>query len=542
MTSSVVCIDCHGSTSGDVDDFVNLSSQRAKISLTEWFTSGHGRYSTSGRYPISGNAAANFGSNACWYCHDPNALHNEQTNPFRLRKHAQYEKRFDKECVYCHMQGVGAECMGCHDSIESLAPQLATIFPPAFSQDHRGYVGKPETCMGCHPNDAQIHKTGGRFWTSSEKADVRNQYVMMGVCLQCHDDDSGGQCTSCHQPPANNPYKYLLGFNPGMPGTRFIQPKKAHASGAHFGFKHFRRYNKQADKSTWPGGKFCWDCHDPHGDTNIYMIQRDVATSTDGVYGIPKTRAGVSFTRKQTGKDYANSDPSKPYNGICNVCHSSDSKHYTWRSGDRHNDSRVCTSCHEHRFSDSHASGQTCTSCHANAKPVPKHSAFGLPRDCTKCHAGIIGGRTDVMTQFKANSHHVQGPAVTNKHCYACHWEATSIGLINIAYHEGYDYKLYTSVKNAPVDLVIWQPKTRPTVYKLMTTATRFSAANGATRSEVSKVTPHCISCHSDQNNDTQPFGDCKTPRQYAWDYQSVDARYSQKQTTSWGKYAAYPR
>jgi predicted CxxxxCH...CXXCH cytochrome family protein len=540
VTSSVVCIDCHGSTTGDVDDYVNKSGQRAKIYLTEWYGSGHGRYSTSGRYPSSNNAAANFGINGCWYCHDPNVLHDDTSNPFRVRKHVQFEKRFEKECMYCHMEGLGTECMSCHNSIESLAPQLKDIKPPNFTTDHSALTAGE--CRTCHAADDQIHKTGGRFWTIDEKRDVRNQYVMMGVCLQCHDDDSNNQCTTCHVSPPENPFKYSIGFNPGLPGTRFIKPKKARASGSHFGFKHFRRYSKQTDKTVWPGGKFCWDCHDPHGDSNIFMIHAEVATSTDGINGKPKSRAPVSFTRKVSGKDYANSDASKPYNGICNVCHSTDSKHYTWEKGDRHNESRICTSCHEHKFADSHASGKLCTTCHANAKPVPKHSAFGLPRDCTKCHAGIIGARTDVMTQFKANSHHIQGTTVTNTHCYACHWEATSAGLIDVAYHEGYNYKLYTTVKNAPVDLVIWGPKVRPSTYKLVTTAVRFSANNVTARSEVSKVTSHCVSCHSDQNNDTQPFDDCRTPRQYAWDFQSIAARYQQTGTTTFGKYVGQAR
>ncbi|GAB4299064.1 MAG: hypothetical protein Fur0034_10430 [Desulfuromonadia bacterium] len=541
VNSTVICVDCHGSTTGDLDDFVNGSGVKARISLAEWYERGHGRYSSNGRYPISGNPAANFGSNACWYCHDPNVLHKDPLNPFRVRKHPQFEKRFDKECVYCHMEGSGSECLSCHDSAESLAPQIGTIGPPRFSVDHRPFAGNPSTCRSCHGEDSTIHKTGGRFWSADEKRDVKNQYVMMGVCLQCHDDDSNDQCTSCHVSPPENPFKYSLGFNPGMPGTRFIKPKKARASGAHFGFKHFRRYNAQSDKSTWPGGKFCWDCHDPHGDGNIFMIHRDVSTSTDGTFGIPRSRSSVEFSRRVSGQDYANSDTSRPYNRICNVCHSDGSRHYTRNSGDRHNESRPCTSCHEHRFGNSHASGQGCTTCHTNAKPIPKHTAFGLPRDCTKCHAGIIGSRTDIITQFSGTSHHVQGILVTNRHCYACHWEATPEGLIDDRYHEGYNYRLYTSVKNAPTDLVIWGPGARPTIYRPYSTVTRFTAAQLPSRSEVAKVTPHCISCHSDKNNDSQPFGDCRTPRQYAWDFQSIASRYLNGGTTTFGKYPTSP-
>jgi hypothetical protein len=226
------------------------------------------------------------------------------------------------------------------------------------------------------------------------------------------------------------------------------------------------------------------------------------------------------------------------------VCHSlGTNKHYLKDGGDKHNESRVCTLCHEHRFADSHANKQKCDACHQNKKPVPKHAAFSLPRDCTKCHAGIIGNRMDIMTQLKSNSHHVQvvdSKDISNKHCYACHWESTPEGLIDNLYHEGYNYKTYTSVKNEKVDLVIWKPAQRPTWYNT-TTAVTFLAKNIGTvneRTESEKLNNHCLGCHSDQNNDTRPFEkDCNTPRQYAWDYQSIAARYSQQDTITWGKY-----
>jgi hypothetical protein len=364
---------------------------------------------------------------------------------------------------------------------------------------------------------------------------------MMGVCLQCHDDDSNGKCTSCHTGE-----QYKIGFDPG---TGFIKPKKARATSAHFGYKHYRAFQKSGGwdidpatgktKGTWMGGKFCWDCHDPHGDSNIYMIHDKVATTTDGVHGIPKTRASVSFTKKLAIGAGGYARNVAPYNGICNVCHTPDSKHFTSVSGDSHSGGRLCSNCHEHRFSDSHASGQSCSTveCHA-AKPIPRHSAFGQPRDCTKCHNGAINLRMNVMGQMNARSHHVQGVTVTNRHCYECHWESTPEGLIDVRYHEGYNHKTYTSVKNAKVDLVIWKPGYRPVFYS-STTAVQFTAANTGTapdRAEVAKVTNHCISCHSDDNNDTTPFSDCKTPRHYAWDGQSIAARYSQTGTAAWGK------
>ncbi|RII26037.1 MAG: CxxxxCH/CxxCH domain-containing protein, partial [Geobacter sp.] len=544
VNSGVICLSCHQATTatgGDVDSFgfvANGTSERTRINTDQWVVTGHGRYSSSGNYPVSGNPAANFPTtNPCWYCHDNSVLHNDPANPFRLRQHQQFNNRFDKECVYCHMQGLVGECLGCHYSGESLSPQLTA---DAVKAKHGGVV-YTTGCRngGCHDTDATIHNTGAGFWTATQKADVKNQYVMMGVCLQCHDDDSGGQCNGCHD--YSQP-KYQLGFDPG---TGYIKPKKARASSAHFGSKHYGDFLMSGGwdangnpVGTWRGGKFCWDCHDPHGDGNIYMIQDKVATTTDGKFGIPQTRASVVFTKKQSGADYANSDPLKPYNGICNVCHTATSRHYRSDSGDGHNSGRICTDCHQHRFADSHADAQPCNSCHANSKPVPKHTAFTLPQDCTKCHSGAINGRMDIMGQFNGSSHHVQGVAVTNKQCYACHWEATKDGIIDSRYHQGYDLKNYTSVQNAPVDLVIWKAGERPTFYS-STTAVQFLAKNIGTaneRTEAAKVTNHCLGCHSDQNNDTDPFNDCKTPRQYAWDFQSIAARYRNLSTTTWGK------
>jgi predicted CxxxxCH...CXXCH cytochrome family protein len=525
----VLCLSCHGSTEGDVDDFDAFNGTQAKIDMNEWVDTGHGRPAAAGNY-ASGNPPANFPGNPCWYCHDNEILHKDDSNPYRLKQHNQFTSRFDKECVYCHMEGTDPECLNCHNATGSLSPQLAAITTPV---NHTGYTDGLTSCLtsGCHPDDASRHNTGAGIWTSAQKDDVKNQYVMMGVCLQCHDNDDNNRCNSCHVwggAPEDDPYK--VGYDPG---TGFIAGT-VDAPSAHFGHKHWQTY---LDTGKWRGGKFCWDCHDPHGDSNIYMVQDKVATETEGLFGKPVSRADVVFTRTMSGLDYAKS--SAPYNGICNVCHQN-TNHYQNTNGDGHRASRRCTGCHEHGFGQGHASGQACDSCHQN-KPVPNHLGFGLPRDCTKCHDGVIMKRMDILRQFNGQSHHVQDVPLTNKHCYACHWEATEDGLINNDYHAGYNYKTYTSVANDKTDLVIWEPGTRPTVYVDGVTATTFTASQVGTaneRAEVTKVSSHCLGCHSDQNNDTEPFGDCKTPRQYAWDRNSIDARYSQTGTTNWGKYS----
>ncbi|SNB45863.1 Geobacter sulfurreducens CxxxxCH...CXXCH domain-containing protein [Geobacter sp. DSM 9736] len=568
--SAVTCLSCHGITGPDVDDFDAFNGTQGKINLTQWETSGHGRYSSAaytGSYPFSRNPAASFPGNPCWYCHDNSVLHSDPSNPYRLRMHGQFDRRFEKECVYCHMERTDLECISCHvGQTQSLSPQATAAGILFRYRNTSTEIRHPShtaldncTALTCHDSDTGLfpggthkgHNTNSGIWTREQIADVKNQYMMMGVCLQCHDDDSNGQCTSCHIAPSDNPMKYSLGYDPG---TGFIKPRKARASGGHFGYKHYRAFKESGGWAkdgtgnylgTWKGGKFCWDCHDPHGDANLYMIQKKVATTTDGKFGRPKTQAVVTFT-EDTGAYYAKK--TEPFDGICNVCHSASSKHFTRNSGDGHNINRRCTICHEHRFTDSHASKQNCDSCHTSTKPIPKHTAFGLPRDCVKCHSGTVGKRMDIIGQMKSNSHHVQGVELNNRHCYQCHWEATPEGLIDNQYHTGYNYKTYTSVRNDTVDLVIYGPNLRPPVYREISsvegraTAVKFVAVKmgtGEERNQVDKVTVHCISCHSDQNNYSTPFNDCKTPRQYAWDLQSIAARYSQTGTTNWGKYSA---
>jgi hypothetical protein len=165
----------------------------------------------------------------------------------------------------------------------------------------------------------------------------------------------------------------------------------------------------------------------------------------------------------------------------------------------------------------------------AGAPPV-------VARECLDCHA-------EVREQMGGSSHHVQGVGLTARHCYACHWEATAQGEVEPRYHDAHSAGSTDAGGAAAVDLVVWGADgQRPTVYDPARTAVRFQSAAIATERErgmIAGISRHCLSCHSDQNNDLRPFaGDGHTPRQYAWDGQSIAARYSQRGVTSWGKYS----
>jgi hypothetical protein len=204
----------------------------------------------------------------------------------------------------------------------------------------------------------------------------------------------------------------------------------------------------------------------------------------------------------QTGTNSL-ADGDTTYNGICEVCHTQTIFHTNNASGD-----------HTHAVS----ATVSCTFCHSHSEGL-KGSG-----DCIACHSSKINGRAAITPRFNSNSHHVQGVTLTNEHCYQCHWEANSDGSLNNNYH-----------MTGNVDLVIYGEGTRPTTYSLGETAIQYSA-NGS-RAEIKKINAHCLSCHSAQNDTTKPFGDDKTPKQYAWDGSSIDNRYSQTGTTTWGKY-----
>lgn len=148
---------------------------------------------------------------------------------------------------------------------------------------------------------------------------------------------------------------------------------------------------------------------------------------------------------------------------------------------------------------------------------------------CLSCHSIPQGNRLGIAPQFDSGSHHIQG-SVTDRACYQCHWEANSDGTVNKEFHGG------STTRGAPVDLVLYGAGSRPAVHRPGTSGIAY--VPDGTRASVEQVTSHCLGCHRDENNGTEPFADGRTPNVYAWDGSSVAARYSQQGKTVWGKYS----
>jgi hypothetical protein len=211
------------------------------------------------------------------------------------------------------------------------------------------------------------------------------------VCLVCHATGATG-----YQPPDDDSGSYPL-INGSVEVDAF-----------HFGLRHTGNN----------GGGFCWDCHDPHGDSNIYMIHDRVSSETDGVNGIPVSTSNVTFTDASTGRDYALD--SAPYDGICQACHSNTS-HYTSDYGDDHNFNMKCTRCHHHN------GGSESNAFRRPGPPV-------VDRYALRSHDGVRIweqlSETDIIT---LNGHvYRAGPAYSPKAtCGSCH----DYDAITRAYH-----------------------------------------------------------------------------------------------------------
>jgi hypothetical protein len=401
--------------------------------------------------------------------------------------------------------GSPLDCQDCHvaaadvDDFEYGNSTLALINETQWLNKGHGRADSTLDCQYCH-NPGVMH------------GDDRNPFRLANTS----DPGPAGQnsaCLICHRTGAS-------GYDPDGAGPLPAQKSMTAepVDSYHYGSKHkeiimdiWDFSGQSTTKKMFQGGRFCWDCHDPHGDDNIKMVQNKLTTLSfgdNGDFGVPYTPYSITtvFDNNITGADFADPDTVQEAerNGVCQVCHT-DTLYYSSSQGQNGHYTDTCINCHSHN-------GE-----HDN-------TAFGA--SCTDCHATSQGNRAAITGQFSGNSHHIQGVEVKNTHCYQCHWEADSEGEMT-SNHQG--------TPGGTVDLVVYGAGIRPDSYQESATAIQY-LANGS-REEIEKLNSHCLGCHSDQNNTTQPFGDGKTPKNYAWDGTSVDARYSDPGTTAWGKY-----
>ncbi|MDD5757486.1 MAG: hypothetical protein PHI06_00220 [Desulfobulbaceae bacterium] len=309
------CSDCHLATA-DLDDF-STNQTLAKVSSTQWMTTGHGRPATEPTpYDelTTGDGLGNPGAGlSCEYCHDKNVGHYNEANPMRLAN-------------------------------------FSTATPN-------------NVCWVCH-------KTGSTGY----------------------DPDAAGSLPSINSLAADK----VDSYHEFLPGA---------------------------------GGQFCWDCHDPHGDSNLKMVHDKVAKKSDINTGKTlELSPPVVFTDRGNGNNgYAST--SAPFTGICNVCHSVQLRyghpfHYTNTSGDEHGkndpEGRKCTDCHTHTSVLDQQSGAvnekaafsegTCLNCHNTSQA----STHATPRRA-------ISPEFPAQTETNGSAHGHFGKDLDFIDCRVCH-------------------------------------------------------------------------------------------------------------------------
>lgn len=337
-----------------------------------------------------------------------------------------------------------------------------------------------------------------------------------------HDEGSSMNCVTCHDMTAYDQLNLIpVGtFVPGPPIDytlyNFVCWGNCHVAGGS-AVSMQTHSSLQTDNGYGDWTVECWVCHNQHiqqqNRTYGTNYGKFIRTKIDlaNISGLSKSgRKNVKFIGPTGPNSFADGDPI--IDGICEVCHTQTMYHQNSSAGDH-----------------THFSGQNCINCHHHT------SGFRPGEVCLDCHYDSVNNRTAIGQQFNGNSHHIQGIAVTSGQCYQCHWEADPAGKIT-SYH--------AAAPGASVDLVIRDididgiAAGRPTTDD-STTVLPYTVGVSTSLD----LNPHCLGCHNEDLNGTDIFSDGKSPNYYAWDGNSVDARYSQPGTTPWGKYSSttYP-
>jgi predicted CxxxxCH...CXXCH cytochrome family protein len=397
------------------------------------------------------NADYNDSNNQCSnvYCHDGSRFEKALTVPAWANgmdtaptwSNTDYlaDTLTSTDCGMCHgwppadSHDDSTNCSQCHPNVDESDVSFTTV---ANIIQHVDRTVQVAGCTGCHmatidtvttvnmlpADDANRAKHNTTHWTSKGHGQSTGNLPL--ACEDCHTShytadniyalkyvtagspvtDLNNNCLECHKEGSSNPKVSTIVVN-----------------SIHNGLDHTATLN---------GGRFCFDCHDPHGDGNIEMVQNSVASSAHPVYGYPTNAVDVTFTAKASASDYA--DDASPFEGVCQVCHSATS-YYKGSGAETH-------------YADP---GNACVNCHSHNGKSSDQLAFEGAGDCDSCHGypPMSGdGKNQAGTQYDggkgahntvANSHvntTVLDPATDQygdtgtgyKECVKCHRDEAS--------------------------------------------------------------------------------------------------------------------
>ena len=286
-----------------------------------------------------------------------------------------------------------------------------------------GATGGANKCAYCH-NPAISHDNATNPFRLAN-FDVFSQ-GWNGTCYVCHAGAAVGNSAPGYAPAADNAGGYAARTATRKVANNHYNP------GNTTNARHSTTYN---------GGKFCYDCHDPHGDRNssgagnIFMIGKRVSMATDNVYGIPvggndnSHRPAPVFTNNGAGSNYADNTT---FLGVCQVCHTAGVvSHWTSTTGDGHNAATKCVTCHTHDGGFRGLGGPDVGQYFDRSILAPgpqnffdnsSHPLMGLTTADNTLRFGAQGSPNCL------GCHYSSGPARTSDECLMCHFESAGGG------------------------------------------------------------------------------------------------------------------
>ncbi|MBI5576424.1 MAG: CxxxxCH/CxxCH domain-containing protein [Deltaproteobacteria bacterium] len=281
-----------------------------------------------------------------------------------------------------------------------------------------GHAGAGDPCYYCH-NPYVSHDNSTNPFRLKDQTGAASYLATLGwnaTCMVCH-------IRSGTPPPTPPP-----GYQPAV-GYDNVKAASSFVDNAHYGTKH----------TSTNGGKFCWDCHDPHGDrsqtngNNIYMIHGGTAArggtavgqllrQSDNVYGIrgssgQLTANAPSFTDNASGANYVDNNATK--RGICQVCHTQPAiAHYRSDYYDGHNIGTRCTVCHPHNTMFAPSGGRNIEQFVDNVTGTPTANYEDRSR-----HPHTLTAKTYPAEVNCLGCHGVSGTTNVSNECQTCHYE-----------------------------------------------------------------------------------------------------------------------
>jgi predicted CxxxxCH...CXXCH cytochrome family protein len=396
-------------------------------------------------------------------------------------------------------------CDACHTTTNGVAV-TANAYDYTFSTSGAPNMSKVSpslfTARG-HGASAALPWTGGT-----------NPSTLFGramVCTDCHN-------MSVPHGTAGNPFRFLATVN-GKAVTFDNVDTLCFACHNAAAVQRHAKAVTGGGSSLWEHNQRCVDCHDVHGQSNIFMVYDSIVWQDNGAtayatsdgYGVPYNptlRTTVSFTATTAGSNFAGSGA---YNGICEVCHERTAQYQRnnalGKGGAVSHPTSVCTACHKHEAG---FKGGGCKGCHG-----PDQTIAGAP---------------DVGAYWATKGH--GSPAVTTLmgraiECEDCH----DVGYLTSADHK-------TNVAGTPptnINTYNYPGKTIGTDTQTNGNTSHLKAAflntSASTRADVARTFDnYCMnaSCHKTltQHRHVQPpgdvmrFGDNNTvanPKLYNW-------------------------